>query len=293
MANLASTPTQPYLGHITNSERWSKLDHRPDDVFICTPPKCGTTWTQAICAMLIFGRVDHGRQPGLISPWFDAEFTPIEESVALVQAQSHRRFIKTHTPLDGIPVHPSCTYLVVFRDPRDVFVSGINHRDNMADEELASNSFASGSNPFEEWLHGKRAEDSWDRQTLETYCHFFNTCWPHRSDPNIHIYHYADMKRDLRGAIVSMAKALKIESSEAFLGEMAEAATFESMKKKATQFAPQSGTGIWKAEDNFFARGVNQQWREVLGDADLAAFDARLAELVSPDDARWLLNGTG
>ena len=31
-----------------------------------------------------------------------------------------------------------CTYLVVPPDPRDVYCSNLNHRDNMTDEELAT-----------------------------------------------------------------------------------------------------------------------------------------------------------
>jgi len=45
-----STPPQgvPYLGHITDSGRWANFRHHADDIFICTPPKCGTTWTQTL-----------------------------------------------------------------------------------------------------------------------------------------------------------------------------------------------------------------------------------------------------
>ena len=59
------------------------------------PPKCGTTWTQAIFAMLIFGKVEHGLKPGIISPWIDAQLAPIDEYLEKVESQEHRRFIKT------------------------------------------------------------------------------------------------------------------------------------------------------------------------------------------------------
>jgi aryl sulfotransferase len=51
--------------------------------------------------------------------------------VSELDAQTHRRFIKTHTPLDGLPVDPSVTYLCVGRDPRDVALSMDNHMDNL------------------------------------------------------------------------------------------------------------------------------------------------------------------
>jgi aryl sulfotransferase len=280
-----------YVGPITDSNRWANFKHRPDDIFICTPPKCGTTWTQAICAMLVSGKVDHGTQPGLVSPWIDADFLPIEECLELVEAQTTRRYIKTHTPLEGIPYFEECTYLVIFRDPRDAYCSGMNHRDNMSDQELAGRSFTSGPTAFTDWLNGVREPDTWDLQSLDSFVHFFKTYWRSRHEPNIHIYHYADMKRDLKNAIASMAENLEIELTDSLLSEMAGAASFDSMKRKAEQFAPQSGTGIWKAESNFFSSGANQQWKAHLTPNDLDAFDTRLAELVPPDEARWLLDG--
>ena len=292
---MAGLPEQgvTYLGPITDTGRWDNFQYRPDDIFVCTPPKCGTTWTQAICAMLVFGSADHGQQPGVVSPWIDADFAPIEDYLQLVEAQAHRRYLKTHTPLDGIPYHPACTYLAVFRDPRDVYFSGINHRDNMTDQELANSAFPSGEDAFQHWLDEVREPDTWDLQSMDSLVHFFNSYWPYRDLPNVHVYHYSDMKRDLRGAIGSMAAACNIELSDAQLDAYADAASFDSMKNKANQFAPNSGTGIWKAEKDFFANGSNQQWKDKLSSEDLAAFDARLAELMPADQAQWMLNGNG
>lgn len=128
--------TQRYNGFITEALRWESFRHRHDDIFVCTPPKCGTTWTQAICAMLVFGRADIDVEPGNISPWIDANFVPAEVVNAMLEAQTHRRFIKTHTPLDGIPFYPECTYLAVYRDPHDTFFSMISHLENMTDERV-------------------------------------------------------------------------------------------------------------------------------------------------------------
>ena len=51
-------------------------------------------------------------------------------------AQGHRRFLKTHTPLDGLPTDPSVTYVCVGRDPRDVAISMHHHRDNLDLEQV-------------------------------------------------------------------------------------------------------------------------------------------------------------
>ena len=293
MAEAVPEQSASYLGLITDTSRWENFQHRPDDIFVCTPPKCGTTWTQAICAMLVFGKVDHGTQPGMISPWIDAQFAPIEDYLQQVEAQTHRRYIKTHTPLDGIPYFSECTYLAVFRDPRDAFFSMLNHRDNMTDTELAFSSFPSGPEAFSDWLTREGDLGNWDRQSLATLVHFFKTYWQYRDLPNVHLFHYSDMKRDLKSTIAAMAKALGVEVDDTLLAEMTEAATFESMKRSANQFAPESGTGLWKNEADFFANGSNQQWKGVLSEDELAAFDARLAELLPSDEAHWVVNGNG
>lgn len=63
-----------------------------------------------------------------MSPWIDARFQgPVDEELAQLEAQTHRRFIKSHLPLDGLPYYPNVKYLVVARDPRDVFMSLMNH----------------------------------------------------------------------------------------------------------------------------------------------------------------------
>ena len=285
--------TRSYLGPITDTSRWENFQHRPDDIFVCTPPKCGTTWTQAICAMLVFGKVDHGTQPGVISPWIDAQFAPIDDSLRMVEAQTHRRYIKTHTPLDGIPYFADCAYLAVFRDPRDVFVSMLNHRDNMTNAELAFSVFPSGPSAFADWMTRDGEPGTWDLQALTALVQFFKTYWQYRDVPNIHLFHYSDMKRDLKGAIVAMAKALDVQVGDTLLNEMTDAASFESMKRSAEQFAPESGTGMWKKETEFFANGGTQRWKGALSEDELAAFDARLAELLPPDEAHWLVNGNG
>lgn len=280
-----------YVGPITDTARWQDFQYRPNDIFICTPPKCGTTWTQAICAMLVFGKVDHGVHPSQNSPWVDAQFAPIDEYLTLVESQTHRRFLKTHTPLDGIPYFPECTYLVVCRDPRDVYCSNLNHRDNMTDEELAFNVFTSGENSFLDWITRQNEPGGWDKQSLQLLTHFLQTYWDSRGLPNIHLYHYSDMKRDLRSTIASMARALSVEVDDELLDAMTQAASFDYMKKNAENFAPETGRGFWKQTGGFFASGSSGQWRDALSEGDLQTFDARLAELATPEQCQWLLNG--
>jgi hypothetical protein len=76
-----------------------------------------------ICALLIFQTPELPAPLAQLSPWLDHLIVPREEAYARLAAQDHRRFIKTHTPLDGIPLHPRATYIVTARHPLDMAVT--------------------------------------------------------------------------------------------------------------------------------------------------------------------------
>ena len=99
-------PTTVYrsIGH--DSTRWEGFSFREGDIVVTTPPKCGTTWTQMICGLLIFQKPELPAPLAELSPWLDMLTRPREEVFAQLQAQTHRRFIKSHTPLDGLPLRP-------------------------------------------------------------------------------------------------------------------------------------------------------------------------------------------
>ena len=120
-----------YRTPMTDSARWEGFEFRPGDIVISTPPKCGTTWMQMLCALLIFGGPEFPGRLADLSPWMEIQTESREEVFAALATQRHRRFIKTHTPLDGLPFDESVTYIAVGRDPRDVAVSWAHHFDNM------------------------------------------------------------------------------------------------------------------------------------------------------------------
>jgi hypothetical protein len=120
-----------YEAVVYDSSRWEGFELRPGDIIISTPPKSGTTWTQMICALLVLQEPELPLPLDTLSPWIDMVTRARTEVFADLAAQTHRRFIKTHTPLDGIPNDPAVTYVCVGRDPRDVALSMDHHIDNM------------------------------------------------------------------------------------------------------------------------------------------------------------------
>src|SRR5260221_8345223 len=131
-----SLPTvhRTYQHHHLDSTRWASYRPRDNDIVIATPYKSGTTWMQTIVMHLIFQDLQI-RPIWEFSPWLDNAWTkPLPEVIQMLEQQTHRRFIKTHLPLDGLPYYAQNKYIVVGRDARDVFMSLWNHYSNYAED---------------------------------------------------------------------------------------------------------------------------------------------------------------
>ncbi|MDT5348294.1 MAG: hypothetical protein QOH91_1581 [Mycobacterium sp.] len=120
-----------YRSWMSDNRRWDALKLREGDVVISAPSKCGATWTQRLVSLLIFDGPDLPGPLSTVSPWVDLNIRPIEQVVAALDAQNHRRFLKTHTPLDGLVHDDRVTYIGVGRDPRDAAISELRQLDNM------------------------------------------------------------------------------------------------------------------------------------------------------------------
>jgi hypothetical protein len=120
-----------YQSPVEDSGRWLGFRFRPGDIVISTRRKTGTTWLQMICALLIFQTPELPDPLWRLSPWLDNLAVPHDFMYAELAGQRHRRFIKTHTPLDGIPLDPRVTYIVTARHPLDTYVSLCHHHEIM------------------------------------------------------------------------------------------------------------------------------------------------------------------
>ena len=125
-----------YQNYILDSTHWDGFQVRDGDIVIATSYKTGTTWMQGICAALVFQAPELPAAQDDLSPWLDARFAPAEETLALLEGLTHRRYIKTHLPLDGLPFSDRIKYIFVGRDGLDVFMSLWHHWNNMRPESI-------------------------------------------------------------------------------------------------------------------------------------------------------------
>jgi hypothetical protein len=302
--------TTVYKNFVWNSERWDGFELRDDDIVISTAPKCGTTWLQMQVALLLFRTPDLPAPLAALSPWLEMNTRPLADVRAALEAQPHRRFIKSHTPLDGLPWHDGVTYLHVGRDPRDVALSWDNHVSNMDYERFVEiRAAAVGLDDLEElgiadepiaeapedpaqrfwaWVEGAGAGTR--ASGLQGLVHHSQTFWATRQRPNVHLFHYSDQRADLATQMARLADALGVDPpTEALV----EAARFENMKARADHLVPNADLPYWQSNQRFFDKARAGEWHHLVGDEGLPRYEAALRQVTDDDELiRWLHAGS-
>jgi hypothetical protein len=297
--------TQPavrYRTFIMDSARWEDVPLHDGDIIISAPAKCGTTWMQTICALLIFQTSQLPRPLDELSIWVDMLLRSREDLASAVTGMRHRRFLKTHTPLDGLPFDERVTYVCVGRDPRDTAISWDNHVANCDFEVLRGLRVAAVGTEGLDRLPAPGAPPESPRDRfwawadtddlvigLPAMLRHLTGFWQVRDRPNVVLVHYDDLKADLAGQMRRLAGRLGLDVPERRWPELVRAAGFDSMRGNATQLAPDVKT--WRDPDRFFHRGTSGQWRDLLDADDLRRYADRVAAIADPDLAAWAHQG--
>ena len=165
----------------------------PDDVWVVTYPKCGTTWMQQIVRLI--------RNNGVQDDVILSAAAPYLEGISLYQGVnidnvSRPRGFKSHMPYDLCPCGPPnttpCKYIYVMRNPKDVAVSLFFQQKRIP------------FHPDEDW-------GTFWKKFIEgkvEYGNYFDhllSWWPHRDDENVLFMKYEDMKKDLPAAVSQVA----------------------------------------------------------------------------------------
>ncbi len=279
-----------------DSARWLGFPFRDGDIVISSRSKTGTTWVQMICALLIFQTPQLPAPLAQLSPWLDHLIVPPEQVYARLTAQDHRRFIKTHTPLDGIPLDPRATYIVTARHPLDMAVSLYHQGDNIDRARLRQ---LTGQpepttppplrQPLHEWLLEWIVNDADPREYLDSLpgvMWHLSDAWARRNEPNVLLVHYDNLSADLEGQMRWLSGQLGIAVPAQAWPSLVQAAMFENMAARADTLVP--AAGILKSNAAFFRRGTSGEGRQILSDEEVAAYYARAAQLAPTDMLTWL-----
>ncbi|KAF4533132.1 hypothetical protein B566_EDAN007943 [Ephemera danica] len=214
------------------AQRVIDLEIRPDDVWLISYPRTGSTWAQEM-VWLIGNDLDFERAKELQSIRVPVlELTAllgndqtgisdlIGETVSKVESMPSPRFIKSHLPRELLPrqleiVKPKIVYIC--RNPKDMCVSYYHYCRLVHD------------------MHGPLSDfcDLFlqDKVPMGPIWNHILGFWEIHNEPNVLFLRFEEMKKDLRSVIQRTAKFLGKELTEEGTVALLDYLSFASMKK--------------------------------------------------------------
>jgi len=279
-----------------DSTFWNGFKFRDDDIIISTYAKSGTTWMQQIISQMLFnGETDIDTQA--MSPWIDFRVPPKEVKLAAVEAQTHRRFIKTHLPVEALVYSPKAKYIYIGRDGRDVLWSLYNHHLNGNEAMYDALNKTPGlvgppleppTDDIREYWHTWLAKDGFP---YWSFWENVRSWWAIRDLPNLILVHFETLKRNMPAEMRRIAAFLDIPIDESKWDTIVEHCTFDWMKNNGEKIVPLGGI-VWKGGvKTFINKGTNGRWKETLTPAESAEYEAKALAELGPECAHWLATG--
>jgi hypothetical protein len=205
------------------------------DVFVVTYVKSGTNWMMQLVHQLLFhGRGDYEHIHCVVA-WPDTDMMgplkgyaiPLRDPRVWQASPEDKRVIKTHFRWEDVPYSPKAKYVIVIRDPKDVFVSSYHFFVKDGPLSFTNMSVAAFLELFlsDHFFMG----GSW-ASTTATY-------WAQRDKPNVLICSFKEMRRDLAGSVARVASFLGVAASPDLLGKVTELSSFNYMKTIDDKFS--------------------------------------------------------
>jgi hypothetical protein len=198
----------------------------PDDVFIVTYPRSGTTWMQMILYQLTTdGSMDF---PHIAEycPWFERSV----RSATAFETRPSPRLFKSHLPYRRIP-KGICKCIYVARDGKDVAVSYYHLCLKYNGYEGTFDEF------YAQFIKGKTAFGCWFKHV--------KGWWEHRGDANVLFLTYEQLQSDFDETVRLIADFCGWELSPEKLSRVRERSGFEFMKEHEARFDPALET-LWE-----------------------------------------------
>ncbi|EAT42081.1 AAEL006327-PA [Aedes aegypti] len=204
------------------AQRIKNLQVKPEDVWIASYPKSGTTWTQEMM-WLICNDLDYA---GARAVTLDERFPFLEigsiignDSVKEVEEMKSPRFIKTHLPVALIPdqfwtVKPKLVY--VYRKAKPVPVSFYHHYQTLTGYRGTIEQFVKS------FINDRIMFSPYHEHVLEYHAL--------QGLDNILVINYEDMKKDLKSTVFKVCSFFNKTYTEDQIQQLCKHLSFDSMK---------------------------------------------------------------
>lgn len=292
--NAMPQKTRDIQNHHIDSTIWDDFRFRDDDIIIATYAKSGTTWMQQIISQLLFDG-EEGLPVAEMSHWVDLRVPPKEVKLPMIEDQTHRRFLKTHLPVDALVFSEKVKYIYIGRDGRDVVWSLHNHHINGNETwyDALNNTPGRVGPPLEPPLGEPPAYfESWldnDGAPFWSFWENVRSWWAVRDLPNVKFVHFADLKADMEGQIRGIAEFIDVPISKNKMDDLLSHCSFDYMKSNAEQSVPLGGAFWEGGARTFINKGSNGRWKTDLPDAVSQRYEQMAVEQLGADCAAWLM----
>lgn len=266
---LGGTIMLPPFVPASNLEQLGReLEVQPDDIFVATYPKAGTTWMEQVILLLVNGGEQGDRVLGDAMPWVETLPQRPGGLRGFLAGMPRPRLFNTHLPHHLTPgvTTGRGRFVCVARNPRDLAVSFFHHDrskngyDGTWDQYFER--FASGQVHFGRyfehlrawWVAAQRAE-------------------------NLMFVTYEAMKRDLRSVAKEVATFIGVDASGDLLDRVVAGSTFSAMSKNPKtdlNWVPQR-----EGRPTHYRKGVVGDWRGYFSDEQRRRLDAAAAEVLA------------
>ncbi|XP_041478988.1 sulfotransferase 1C2A-like [Lytechinus variegatus] len=273
-------------------EQTKRFKVRPDDVYIISYPKVGTTWLQQI-AMLVRLEGDlsffEGKHIITMVPFLEIctlpDMTaykdkeeimsgPTGVEMADAMPTNTPRILKTHVVPrwlpDGLKDNPPAKVLYMARNPKDTAVSGYHFCQLV--KPLPTYTWHEF---FEEFIADRAFYGSWFEHTLYW--------WKLRNHPNVLFLKYEDMKQDPRKAVIQIAEFMGKSLPNDIIDRIVEASSFKFMKSNESMNPDVAFNKLvdLTKEKSFMRKGMVGDWKNYFTEDQNHRFDKLYEEKMS------------
>jgi hypothetical protein len=258
-----------------SAEGWKSVfsDYEPTahDVFVSTFAKSGTNWMMQIAYQIAFRGAGEYANIHDAVPWPDMDrrrgrrmAIALDDPLVQQLSPTGLRIIKTHLSADHVPYSEQARYVVVVRDPKEVFVSSWYFAGGVAGPLMP---------PPDVWLDlfvdGRFPLDFGSNWVEHTAGY-----WALKDRPNVLVLSFSEMKRDLASAVRQVAGLMRVDLSPAELGQVIEKSSFAYMKGINEKFSPFEPDALpWGEGFSMMREGRSGHSHELLTPAQQASID--------------------